>query len=222
TVALYAIWQAENQVLQFDVNGGALSSKPSNIIGNTDSTIDLSSVTAPTRTGYTFKHWYKQGDAAKEDVGTSVKMPATGLILVAEWEANSYIVKFHSNTGTGTMASQSFKYDEVKKLTKNSFTKDGYTFIGWATAANAPSSYTDEASVSNLTANAGDTFNLYALWSASAQVIQFDVNGGDASSKPANIIGETDEILNLSGVAAPTRKGYVFKHWYKKGDTAKT
>lgn len=222
TVALYAIWQAENQVLQFDVNGGALSSKPSNIIGNTDSTIDLSSVTAPTRTGYTFKHWYKQGDAAKEDVGTSVKMPATGLTLVAEWEANSYTVKFHSNTGTGTMASQSFKYDEVKKLTKNSFTKDGYTFIGWATAANAPSSYTDEASVSNLTANAGDTFNLYALWSASAQVIQFDVNGGDASSKPANIIGETDEILNLSGVAAPTRKGYVFKHWYKKGDTAKT
>ncbi|MBO0411514.1 InlB B-repeat-containing protein [Enterococcus hulanensis] len=221
TVTLYAIWKADSQAIQFDVNGGDVASKPANIDADTDSTVDLKDVKAPTRTGYTFKHWYKQGDADKKNVGTSVKMPANGMTLVAEWEANSYSVKFHNNTGTGTMTDQSFKYDESKKLTKNSFTKAGYTFDGWATAANAASAYTDEQSVSNLTDKKDDTFDLYAIWSADAQVIQFDVNGGDVSSKPANINGNTDETIDLKDVKAPTRTGYTFKHWYKSDDAGK-
>ena len=221
TVTLYAIWKADSQAIQFDVNGGDVASKPANIDADTDSTVDLKDVKAPTRTGYTFKHWYKQGDADKKNVGTSVKMPANGMTLVAEWEANSYSVKFHNNTGTGTMTDQSFKYDESKKLTKNSFTKAGYTFDGWATAANAASAYTDEQSVSNLTDKKDDTFDLYAIWSADAQVIQFDVNGGDVASKPANINGNTDETIDLKDVKAPTRTGYTFKHWYKSDDAGK-
>ena len=221
TVTLYAIWKADSQAIQFDVNGGDVASKPANIDADTDSTVDLKDVKAPTRTGYTFKHWYKQGDADKKNVGTSVKMPANGMTLVAEWEANSYSVKFHNNTGTGTMTDQSFKYDESKKLTKNSFTKAGYTFDGWATAANAASAYTDEQTVSNLTDKKDDTFDLYAIWSADAQVIQFDVNGGDISSKPANINGNTDDTIDLKDVKAPTRTGYTFKHWYKSDDAGK-
>lgn len=221
SVTLYAIWKADSQVIQFDVNGGDITSKPANISGDTDSKVDLKDVNAPTRKGYIFNHWYKQGDAAKADVGKEVTMPAKGMTLVADWEAISYSVKFHSNTGTGTMTDQSFKYDESKKLTKNSFTKDGYTFVGWSTVANAASAYTDEQSVSNLTDVENGTINLYALWSASAQVIQFDVNGGDAATKPGNISGDTDDTIDLSGVAAPTREGYSFKHWYAKGDAAK-
>ncbi|MBU5359615.1 InlB B-repeat-containing protein [Enterococcus raffinosus] len=221
TVTLYAVWKADSQVVQFDVNGGDISTNPGNISGDTDSTVDLKDVTAPTRTGYTFKHWYKQDDTDKTAVGNSIKMPAGGVTLVAEWQANIYTINFHKNGGTGSMTAQSFKYDESKKLTKNSFEKDGYTFVGWATAANGSSTYTDEEIVSNLTDQKAGTIDLYALWSASAQVIQFDVNGGDVTSKPGNITGDTDDVISLSGVAAPTRTGYTFKHWYKKGDAAK-
>lgn len=221
TVTLYAIWKADNQVLQFDVNGGNVNSKPDNINGDTDSTIDLSKIAAPTRTGYTFKHWYKQGDTDKANVGDSIKMPATGIILVAEWKANSYTVNFHKNNGTGTMTAQSFKYGESKKLTKNGFTRDGYTFVGWSTTADGASNYVDEATVSNLTDEEAGTIDLYAVWSASAQVIQFDVNGGDPSSTPRNVTGDTDDVIDLSGVADPMRTGYSFKHWYKQGDASK-
>ncbi|MGG5372425.1 InlB B-repeat-containing protein [Enterococcus sp. AZ196] len=221
TVTLYAIWKADSQIVQFDVNGGDISTKPGNISGDTDSTVDLSKVKAPTRTGYTFKHWYKQGDAAKADVGASITMPANGVTLVADWKANTYTVNFHKNTGTGTMTAQDFKYDETKKLTKNSFVKDGYTFVGWSTTSGGTSSYVDEATVSNLTADNNGSIDLYAVWSASAQIVQFDVNGGDVSSKPGNITGNTDDTIDLSSVKNPTRTGYTFKHWYKKGDTAK-
>ncbi|MBO0453195.1 InlB B-repeat-containing protein [Candidatus Enterococcus murrayae] len=221
TVTLYAIWKADSQIVQFDVNGGDISTKPGNISGDTDSTVDLSKVKEPTRTGYTFKHWYKQGDAAKADVGASITMPANGVTLVADWKANTYTVNFHKNTGTGTMTAQDFKYDETKKLTKNSFVKDGYTFVGWSTTSGGTSSYVDEATVSNLTADNNGSIDLYAVWSASAQIVQFDVNGGDVSSKPGNITGNTDDTIDLSSVKNPTRTGYTFKHWYKKGDTAK-
>jgi LPXTG-motif cell wall-anchored protein/uncharacterized repeat protein (TIGR02543 family)/uncharacterized repeat protein (TIGR01451 family) len=221
TVTLYAIWQADNQILQFDVNGGEITSKPANISSDTDSSIDLSGVTNPTRTGYTFKHWYKQGDSSKADVGNSLKMPAGGATLVAEWEANQYTITFHKNGGTGTMTNQSFSYDETKKLTKNGFTREGYTFAGWSTTVDSVSSYTDEATVSNLTADKNGTIDLYAKWSASAQIIEFDVNGGEITSKPGDISGDTDSTIDLSNVTNPTRAGYTFKHWYKQGDSSK-
>lgn len=222
TVILYAIWKAETMVLQFDVNGGNIGTKPDDIIAETDSTIDLNGIADPTRTGYTFKHWYRQGDPTKENVGASFKMPAADSVLVAEWEANTYTVNYHKNGGSGTMSSQEFNYDETKKLLRNDFTRDGYVFVGWATTIDGAPSYIDEALVSNLTADKAGIVDLYARWSANEQVLQFDVNGGDVSSKPANIDGETDGVVDLSGVANPTRTGYTFKHWYKQGDVDKT
>ena len=44
-----------------------------------------------------------------------------------------YVVSFNSNGGTGTMSNQIFTYDEIKKISKNTLTKPGYTFIGWTT-----------------------------------------------------------------------------------------
>ena len=54
--------------------------------------------------------------------------------LKAIWEANSYTVHFNANGGTGEMADEAMTYDEAKALTKNTFTKTGYTFAGWSQA----------------------------------------------------------------------------------------
>ena len=51
--------------------------------------------------------------------------------LKAIWEPNTYTVTFDANGGTGTMQSQTFKYDEVKELSSNNFTRAGYKFVGW-------------------------------------------------------------------------------------------
>ena len=85
--------------------------------------------------------------------------------LNAIWEANPYKVKFNSNGGTGTMADQSFTYNEEKALTANSFTKSGYVFAGWNTKADLTGTlYKDKQSVKNLTSAKDGVFNLYARW----------------------------------------------------------
>ncbi len=65
---------------------------------------------------------------------------------------------------TSSNQSQVFTYDEVKKLTANSYKKDGYTFRGWSTTLTGPSVYSDSQIVKNLTLENGGIVNLYAYW----------------------------------------------------------
>jgi|GEM_PF-626210 len=210
TVKVFAVWEAQDQTIQFDVNGGDASSKPNDIVEKTDTNVNISSVKAPTRTGYTFDGWYNGATA----VTGTIKMPAGGMILKAAWKANKYKVTFDANKGGGTMAAQDFTYDTAQNLTANTFTRSGYSFVGWATSASGTSAYVDQQSVNNLTATNNETIKLYAVWSPTAQVLQFDVNGGDASSKPANIASTTDATVDISKVKDPTRTGYKFTGWY--------
>jgi uncharacterized repeat protein (TIGR02543 family) len=62
------------------------------------------------------------------------------------------------------MGSQTFTYDEGKALTANAFTRDGYTFAGWAVKADGNATYADMAKVKNLTAEDKATVTLYAVW----------------------------------------------------------
>lgn len=80
----------------------------------------------------------------------------------------SKTVTFNSNSGTGTMTNQSSS--TAANLTANSFTRSGYSFNGWNTAANGTgNAYANQASFP-FTA---DT-TLYAQWTA-------DSSGGGSS-----------------------------------------
>lgn len=80
---------------------------------------------------------------------------------------NTYTVKYDSNGGTGTVASQSCTYDTAFNLQSSSLTRSGYIFTGWNTEANGSgTSYSEGQSVSNLTLTNGGTVTLYAQWIA--------------------------------------------------------
>lgn len=79
----------------------------------------------------------------------------------------SVTVSFHPNGGSGTMNSFTITDTASGALTPNTFTRAGFTFIGWNTKANGTgTSYPDQAPVSAFTANAtpGQTVTLYAQW----------------------------------------------------------
>ena len=97
---------------------------------------------------------------------------------VAEDEAGvPYKVRYNANGGQGTMEDQSFAVAEKKKLTKNTFTKEGYTFIGWSTNKDSNTvMYSDEEKVSRLTDKKDEIVILYAVWSQKAQTIKVTVN----------------------------------------------
>ena len=88
-----------------------------------------------------------------------------GEISATPFTTYPYTVRFSANGGSGSMADQSFMASFNQNLTANSFTREGYTFMGWNTAADGSgTNYLDTQSVKNLTATSHDTVTLYAQW----------------------------------------------------------
>ena len=168
---------------------------------------------SPTRrVGYTFAGWYLDSNHSKEFNYDT--MPAKDLILYAKWNPISYNVVFNSNGGFGTMNSLPLNYDEPKKLTKNSFTREGYKFIGWSTEANGSIVYNDEDTVINLTETSSKII-LYAVWETDTYTVIFNGNGGIGNmDNQLFAYGETKELTKNSF----TREGYKFIGWSTSRD----
>ena len=74
-------------------------------------------------------------------------------------------VKFDSNGGSGTMASQAFEYDSKQTLSENTFSKAGYTFAGWNTAADGSGTAYDDSAEAVFYPESDKEMTLYAQWS---------------------------------------------------------
>lgn len=77
-----------------------------------------------------------------------------------------YEIAYNANGGVGTMPNQVVKKGEDVVLAKNTFTKEGYQFKGWATSANGAVKYTDGQTVTDLAFPQTRTVitTLYAVW----------------------------------------------------------
>jgi len=166
-----------------------------------------------TKTGYSFAGWYNNENLTGDAV-TKIGTDATGAQeFWAKWTANTYTVKFNANGGTGTMADQSFTYDEAAKaLTANAFTKTGYSFAGWAKTADGETAYEDKAEVRNLSATDNAIVNLYALWSVNNYYVVFNKNNENATGEMANQSITFGQSANLTANAYAAT-GQVFSGW---------
>ena len=79
------------------------------------------------------------------------------------------IVTFDANGGEGEMPAQTFEADVSQALAANTFTRDGYVFTGWNTAANGSGTVYTDGQVITLTHD----IKLYAQW----QVVSGTENG---------------------------------------------
>ncbi len=123
---------------------------------------------------------------------------------------NTYTVHYDANGGTGTMADQAFTYNVGQNLTANNFTRQGYTFAGWAKTATGNVAYENGASVNNLTTTANGTVNLFAKWNTVDYTIQYDTVGGSITST-----NHTTTYNINSTVMMPTasKDGYTLTGW---------
>ncbi|MEG2274327.1 MAG: InlB B-repeat-containing protein, partial [Clostridia bacterium] len=131
-----------------------------------------------------------------------------GATLFAKWTANINTIIFYPNCGAIETASQTMMTDETAKLTANTFTRDGYTFAGWATTANGVTvDYTDGASYTMGATNV----QLFAKWTANKNTLSFDANGGVGTMD--SLVIETDARVTLALNTTITRDGYTFAGW---------
>jgi uncharacterized repeat protein (TIGR02543 family) len=152
-----------------------------------------------TKTGYSFNDWNTaaNGTGTSQAAASTFTMPSSNVVLYAQWSPNNYTVTFDANTGTGSMSSQAIAFTASANLTANSFTKSGYTFSGWNTAANGSGiAYADQASYTMGAANA----TLYAQWAANNNTLTFDGNGATSgSTSPQTIPSNATVALNSNG-----------------------
>lgn len=224
TVTLGVNWQPNKYWVSYNANKG--NNAPEKEAREYNVWFKLST-DEPTREGYTFLGWdesytattatYKPGDSYRIDQLSPVQ-------LFAVWEANTYTIVYNKNAddAKGTTASSTHTYDEPKKLTENGFSRDGYSFQGWSTTKSGNVTYTNNASVSNLSSTDDATVTLYAIWKSNSSgevdnpststtyTIKYDANGG--SGAPNEQTKKHGEALTLS-TTEPTRTNYTFLGW---------
>ena len=189
-----------------------------------------------TRTGYDFTGWNSEASGTGEiSYSDSQKISITSgeetQNIYAQWSEQSITVQFHENGGTGTLASQTIKYSELpKKLSANTFTREGYNYIGWNTSADGNKNYFYDGfdvtednwnSLRNY-ASGAVTIDLYAQWDVIRYSVKFDTTGGtwtDSYSLQYQYLVHDTQATKPSD---PTRTAYEFVGWYESDDWGAT
>ncbi len=170
---------------------------------------------ATVKTGYTFKGWYTNsagtGTAVSTSADFSIEKQNPGITDSATYYAiatpNTYTITYNGNGHTGGSTSNStHTYDVSKALNTNGYTKQGYSFMGWATSASGSKVYNDGQAVLNLTSTNGATVTLYAVWAVgqspyTVNLYVMNTSGSYALNSTVTRNGTTNSTITLSTLA---------------------
>ncbi len=221
SMTLYAGWTlvstpTVSYTVSFDSKGGSSVLVQTVQSGNTASVPEK-----PTRSGYTFVNWLRNGSVY--DFDTPVTSSFT---LVASWAENTqpvitHNIVFDTDGGSLTVSTKSVQNGSSFTLPSYDGTKNGYTFMGW--------------SCNNVTYQPGNTVTVSgdmtfkALWSSDVPtpsdknvIVTFDVDGGSEAVEPVTVkSGSTVTLPSYDG----KKDGCSFKGWgigmltYQPGDS---
>ena len=164
---LYAHWTANKYTVTFKPTGGNCDTTSKSVTYNST----YGDLPTSTRTGHVFKGWFTAesgGTQVTKDTKVTITANQT---LYAQWTLNSYTVTLDANGGTVLDDSVTVTYSKgYGTLPKP--TRDGYTFLGWFTAADGGTEVTASTTV---TTNKNHT--LYAHWEKNKVVGDVNADG---------------------------------------------
>lgn len=209
SVVLYAQWSANNYNLAYDANGG--SGQPISSVETFGATATVSA-TVPSRNGYDFLGWNTaaNGTGTARSGSSTFVMPASNVMLYAQWSLATLTVSYNSNGGTGVIAPQAGRFGTTITLTATVPSRPGFTFTGWNNSADGTG--TAYSSGGTFTVP-GSNVTLYAQWTAIQYSLTYAENGGDSASVPASATGKTAGQTFALSASTPTRSGYYFTGW---------
>ena len=180
---LYAHW-TKGITVHFDGNGYKNTLKDKTVTPDKvfSSLPSLSSYYYPANKA--LDGWYiKNADGSfGEAVTKDTVFSGDEVTLIAKWRDYQYIIKYNvkysdKNTTTGTMADQPAPFGQNVQLTPCGYSREGYTFAGWAESSYGSTvKYADGATINrpfeegdgwDEGSEDGETYNLYAVWTES-------------------------------------------------------
>ena len=200
--------------VSFDANGGTGAMSQNPFVYTNSAALPPN---AFARTGYRFSAWNtdKNGSGTEYNYNADVAAAADKKTLYAQWNVNTYSVKFNRNGSNvkGSMSVQNFTYDEPKDLYECYYSRSGYTFAGWATDETGEVVYADMDEVVNLTDQNGYEVNLYAKWNGNPYQVLFAKSvedGVTGTMYPQDFIYGESQALSSNLF---DRTGYAFLGW---------
>lgn len=160
------------------------------------STLPTADAPTPTRTGYTFKFWSREGQSG--DVTGQTVNGWTNLYAV--WEKNIYTVTYTDGVNGEAFADQAYtaKYEDATPAFEGTPARAGYKFLGW-----------EPTVAETVTENA----TYVAQWEKLYTVTYTDGVGGKAFKDDVHSDLEKDTPTPAFSGDTPTRKGFVFDGW---------
>ena len=160
------------------------------------STLPTADAPTPTRTGYTFKFWSREGQNG--DVTGQTVNGWTNLYAV--WEKNTYTVTYTDGVNGEAFADQTYtaKYEDATPTFEGTPTRAGYKFLGW-----------EPTVAETVTENA----TYVAQWEKLYTVTYTDGVDGKAFKDDVHSDLEKDTPTPAFSGDTPTRKGFVFDGW---------
>ena len=160
------------------------------------STLPTADAPTPTRTGYTFKFWSREGQNG--DVTGQTVNGWTNLYAV--WEKNTYTVTYTDGVNGEAFADQAYtaKYEDATPAFEGTPARAGYKFLGW-----------EPTVAETVTENA----TYVAQWEKLYTVTYTDGVGGKAFKDDVHSDLERDTPTPAFSGDTPTRKGFVFDGW---------
>lgn len=183
-MTITAKWTVNQYTITFDTDGGSDVAPITQDYGTA-----VAAPAAPTKAGYSFAGWYKDGVAY-----TFTTMPAEDITLTAKWSTDSH--------------NAIFVIDGVEKIVPTEFgqipvapeaSKLGYTFIGWD---------------KELVAMGTEDVTYTAQFKANTYDAIFDANGGAFADGKTSVTVPTEfDTAIVAPTEEPTRYGYTFNGW---------
>jgi len=160
------------------------------------STLPTADAPTPTRTGYTFKFWSREGQNG--DVTGQTVNGWTNLYAV--WEKNTYTVTYTDGVNGEAFADQAYtaKYEDATPAFEGTPARAGYKFLGW-----------EPTVAETVTENA----TYVAQWEKLYTVTYTDGVDGKAFKDDVHSDLEKDTPTPAFSGDTPTRKGFVFNGW---------
>lgn len=223
---LYAVWQPKDAfILVYNANGGENAPPAETGFSPTSSCKFKISIQKPQRTGYNFLGWSldPNAEAAEYAGGGELRTSSRQTTLYAIWQAKppvTFHLIYNANGGVGQPDTQHQKAPAsgcTFSISNQQPKREGYIFLGWATA---PQADNPEYQPGDELYTSARATNLYALWHPQLHIytLIYDANGGSAA--PEMQVKQTSDSYYTFTLSEqlPLRPDYEFLGWSQFAD----
>ncbi len=191
--------------VSFDANGGS-----GTMASESESAPTALVLNSFTRPRHTFVDWNTAANGSGESYANGAVFPFTEpMTLFAQWKVGKapfHSIVFAANGGKGSMSIE--RANTPTAISANRFTRAGYTFVDWSSAANGSGKRYNGGAVFPFRRSAA----LYAQWKKNpvvlAKVVTFVANGGTGAMNRERRRQPASLTRNRF-----TRKGFIFVDW---------